>query len=81
VAIRSIAEKIGRNAETLRLWVQRPERDCGARPGLALLCWWATSGIPMTTYSPDAIGLFKTEVIRRRGPWGSIKVGDCQASH
>ncbi len=33
-AIRSIAEKVGCNAETLRLWVRRSERDCGARPGL-----------------------------------------------
>jgi hypothetical protein len=35
----------------------------------------------MTTSSPGAIGLFKTEVIRRRGPWRSIEVGDCPASH
>ena len=33
-AIRSIAEKVGCNAETLRLWVRRSERDRGARPGL-----------------------------------------------
>ena len=33
-AIRSIAEKVGCNAETLRLWVRRSERDYGARPGL-----------------------------------------------
>ena len=33
-AIRSIAEKVGCNAETLRLWVRRSERDGGARPGL-----------------------------------------------
>ena len=32
-AIRSIAEKVGCNAETLRLWVRRSERDQGARPG------------------------------------------------
>lgn len=34
-AIRSIAEKMGCNAETLRLWVRRSERDCGVRPGLS----------------------------------------------
>jgi transposase len=33
-AIRSIAEKIGCTAETLRRWVQRAERDQGLRPGL-----------------------------------------------
>jgi transposase-like protein len=33
-AIRSIAEKIGCNAETLRAWVRRHERDTGQRPGL-----------------------------------------------
>ena len=33
--IRSIAEKVGCNAEKLRLWVRRSERDRGARPGLA----------------------------------------------
>jgi Transposase. len=32
-AIRSIAEKVGCNAETLRLWVRRSKRDRGARPG------------------------------------------------
>jgi transposase-like protein len=32
-AIRSIAERVGCNAETLRLWVRRSERDLGARPG------------------------------------------------
>ena len=34
-AIRSIAEKIGCTAETLRLWVRQAERDAGKRPGLA----------------------------------------------
>ena len=34
-AIRSIAEKVGCNAETLRLWVRRSERDRGTRPGLS----------------------------------------------
>ncbi len=33
-AFRSIAEKVGCNAETLRLRVRRSERDRGARPGL-----------------------------------------------
>jgi len=33
-AIRSIAEKIGFAAETLRSWVRRAERDQGLRPGL-----------------------------------------------
>jgi transposase len=33
-AIRSIAEKIGCTAETLRRWVQQAERDQGLRPGL-----------------------------------------------
>ena len=32
-AIRSIAEKIGCTAETLRKWVRRTERDTGRRPG------------------------------------------------
>ena len=32
-AITSIASKIGCNAETLRLWVRRAERDAGQRPG------------------------------------------------
>ena len=31
--IRSIAEKIGCTAETLRKWVRRTERDQGIRPG------------------------------------------------
>jgi transposase-like protein len=33
-AIRSIAEKIGCNPETLRSWMRRHERDTGQRPGL-----------------------------------------------
>jgi transposase len=33
-AIRSIAEKVGCNAETLRLWVRRSEREGGGRAGL-----------------------------------------------
>jgi transposase len=33
-AICSIAEKVGCNAETLRLWVRRAERDRGVGPGL-----------------------------------------------
>ena len=33
-AIRSIAEKIGCTAETLRRWVREAERDAGGRPGL-----------------------------------------------
>jgi transposase len=33
-ATRSIAEKIGCSAETLRLWVRQAERDAGRRPGL-----------------------------------------------
>ncbi len=33
-AIRSIAEKIGCTAETLRLWVRQAERDSGKRSGL-----------------------------------------------
>ena len=32
--IRSVAEKIGCTAETLRTWVRRDERDRGKRPGL-----------------------------------------------
>jgi len=34
-AIRSIAEKVGCNAETLRLWVRRSERDRGVCAGLS----------------------------------------------
>ena len=33
-AIQSIAEKIGRTAETLRKWVRQAERDRGKAPGL-----------------------------------------------
>ena len=33
-AIRSIAEKIGCNPETLRSWIRQAERDTGQRPGL-----------------------------------------------
>ena len=33
-AIRSIAEKIGCTAETLRKWLRQVERDEGLRPGL-----------------------------------------------
>jgi transposase len=33
-AICSIAEKVGCNAETLRLWIRRAERDRGVGPGL-----------------------------------------------
>lgn len=33
-AIRSIAEKIGCSAETLRSWIRRSERDAGVLPGL-----------------------------------------------
>ena len=33
-AIRSVAEKIGCSAETLRNWVQQAERDQGRRSGL-----------------------------------------------
>ena len=34
-AIRSISQKIGCTAETLRKWVRRVERDEGVRPGLS----------------------------------------------
>ena len=34
-AIRSVAEKIGCTAETLRRWVRQAERDEGRRPGLS----------------------------------------------
>jgi transposase-like protein len=34
VAIRSIAEKLGCNPETLRAWVRRHERDTDQRTGL-----------------------------------------------
>jgi transposase len=33
-AIRSMAEKLGCTAETLRRWVRQSERDTGVRPGL-----------------------------------------------
>src|SRR5258705_337479 len=33
-AIRSVAEKLGCAAETLRSWVRQAERDAGKRPGL-----------------------------------------------
>ena len=33
-AMRSIAEKLGCSAETLRHWVRTAERDAGKRPGL-----------------------------------------------
>ena len=33
-ALRSISQKIGCTAETLRKWVRRVERDEGVRPGL-----------------------------------------------
>ena len=33
-AIRSMAEKLGCTAETLRRWVRQTERDTGVRPGL-----------------------------------------------
>ena len=33
-AIRSISEKFGMTAETLRIWVRRAETDEGLRPGL-----------------------------------------------
>jgi transposase len=33
-AIRSMAEKLGCTAETLRRWVRQNERDTGVRPGL-----------------------------------------------
>ena len=33
-AMRSVAEKIGCTAETLRHWVRQAERDTGRRPGL-----------------------------------------------
>ena len=33
-AIKSIAEKLGCSAETLRSWVRRTEVDAGERPGL-----------------------------------------------
>ena len=33
-AIRSVAEKIGCTAETLRMWIRQTQRDAGQRPGL-----------------------------------------------
>ena len=33
-AVCSIADKLGVNRETLRLWVRRAETDAGQRPGL-----------------------------------------------
>jgi transposase-like protein len=34
-AIRSVAEKIGCTADSLRRWVRQAERDAGQRPGLS----------------------------------------------
>jgi transposase-like protein len=33
-AVRSVADKSGRHAESLRYWMRRRERDTGQRPGL-----------------------------------------------
>ena len=38
-AMRSIADKIGCTAETLRHWVRQAERDTGRRPGLTTEEW------------------------------------------
>jgi transposase len=39
-AIRSIAEKVGCNAATLRLWVRQAERDQGLLAGRRRCCGW-----------------------------------------
>ena len=62
----SISSKIGCTAEALRKWVRRSETDMDASVG--------SVGDSYDNALAETInGLYKTEVIRRRGPWKNIE--------
>jgi len=60
-AVSSIAAKIGCTAQTLNEWVKKAEVDDGSRPGLP------------SEVAETINGLYKAEVIHRRGPWRSFE--------
>ena len=68
-AIQSVAEKLGCRDETLRRWVRQAERDAGIAPSVG-----STGDAYDNALAETVIGLFKTEVIQRRGPWRSLEM-------
>ena len=67
-AIGAIAPKIGCTPETLRSWVRQSERDAGRREGTT-----TSERERIKALAETVIGLFKTEVIRRSGPWRHLE--------
>jgi transposase InsO family protein len=83
----SIAEKIGCSGETLRHWVRQAERDHGVR-GVQYVSIKYTERLAEAGIEPSVgsvgdsydnaltetiNGLYKAEVIHRRGPWRSFE--------
>ncbi|MFY9655689.1 MAG: integrase core domain-containing protein [Methylocystis sp.] len=67
-AISSIASKIGCTAQTLSNWVRQAERDAGVEPSVGSVGDSYDNALAETVN-----GLYKAEVIWRRGPWRSLE--------
>ena len=67
-AISSIASKIGCTAQTLSNWVRQAERDAGVEPSVGSVGNSYDNALAETVN-----GLYKAEVIWRRGPWRSLE--------
>ena len=67
-AISSIAAKIGCTAQTLSNWVRQAERDAGVEPSVGSVGDSYDNALAETVN-----GLYKAEVIWRRGPWRSLE--------
>ena len=74
--LQSVAPKLGCTAETLRKWVRQAQRDAGHRPGLTTSERERLQELEREVRElkrANEIGLFKTEVIRRKGPWRTLE--------
>jgi transposase InsO family protein len=63
-AISAIAPKLGCTKETLRRWLLKAEQDSGAAPSVG-----SVGDAYDNALAETVIGLFKTEVVYRDGPW------------
>ena len=67
-AIVSVASKLGCSAETLRRWVRQAERDAGISASVGSVGDGYDNAMAETIN-----GLYKAEVIHRRGPWRGLE--------